>query len=65
MIDPIIYQDQLKKMSGYERNHDIEIWLKNLGVPYTVGKNGIISTTITAFDGLTKKKRRTGTAVDF
>lgn len=66
MIDPIIYQEQLQKMSGYTRTQDIEIWLKNLGVAYTVGKNGLISTTITAFDAiLSKKPRKSGTVVNF
>lgn len=59
MIDPIIYQEQLEKMSGYSRTHDIELWLKRLGIWYAVGKDGKLSTTITAFDNIKKKKPMT------
>lgn len=59
MIDPIVTEEQLSKISGYKRSSDIELWCKNLGIGYTVGKEGRIGSTISALDSVTVKKQKT------
>ena len=61
----IVIQKELETMSGYKRKYDLEMWLKKNGIGYTVGRDGIIGTTIAAINEATVKKSHEATNVTF
>lgn len=47
-IDPIIPQERLLEVTGYEHSGDLEKWLRRNGIRYHRGKGNRIFTTVLA-----------------